>query len=231
MASAVNCQIRNKTANVWETNTNSLFSASNSHTQRLLCHEEVVMGNADTRTRTRTRTHTHTHTHMHKSTHLKTNIWKIWVSWKQILTLTDSACWNVCSLQCHWRTARMLKYCCLPHTWSKLSIKGLYLCVLCFTVPHTSVPSFSSLLQFYSDNPAILLSGPSVSEQDPTQLLVSLRTSHWYYPSDGDPLSANVTIYSSLSPQTYTLTVAILPDRRAGSGKLPCTHRCMKIYM
>ncbi|XP_031431944.2 nuclear pore membrane glycoprotein 210-like [Clupea harengus] len=75
-----------------------------------------------------------------------------------------------------------------------------------------------STLKFYSDNPAILLSGPSVSEQDPTQLLVSLRTSHWYYPSDGDPLSANVTIYSSLSPQTYTLTVAILPDRRAGSG-------------
>ena len=84
MASAVNCQIRNKTANVWETNTNSLFSASNSHTQRLLCHEEVVMGNADTRTRTRTHTHTHTHTyaqvntfkdeHMENMSKLKTDI-------------------------------------------------------------------------------------------------------------------------------------------------------------
>src|SRR4029434_1640438 len=38
-------------------------------TQRLLCHEEVVMGNADAHAHTHTHTHTHTHAHTHTHTH------------------------------------------------------------------------------------------------------------------------------------------------------------------
>lgn len=78
-------------------------------------------------------------------------------------------------------------------------------------------------LQFYSDNPAISLSPASISEQEPTRLKVSVRASSWNYPSDEAPISINVTIYSSLSPQTHMLKVTLLTDRRTRLSKLPRT--------
>ncbi|XP_076135714.1 nuclear pore membrane glycoprotein 210 [Alosa pseudoharengus] len=71
-----------------------------------------------------------------------------------------------------------------------------------------------STLKFYSESPAVSLSGPVVSEQEPALLKASVRTSHWHRPSDEAPLSANVTVYSSLFAQTHNITVTLLTDRR-----------------
>ncbi|XP_048117315.1 LOW QUALITY PROTEIN: nuclear pore membrane glycoprotein 210-like [Alosa alosa] len=71
-----------------------------------------------------------------------------------------------------------------------------------------------STLKFYSESPAVSLSGPVVSEQEPALLKASVRTSHWHRPSDEAPRLANVTVYSSLFPQTHNITVTLLTDRR-----------------
>ncbi|XP_062395726.1 nuclear pore membrane glycoprotein 210-like [Sardina pilchardus] len=81
-----------------------------------------------------------------------------------------------------------------------------------------------STLKFSSESPALLLSGPVVSEQEPTLLQVSVRTSAWHYPSDEAPLSANVTVHSSAFAQTHAITVTVLADRRTRTAETSQTE-------
>ncbi|XP_066538936.1 nuclear pore membrane glycoprotein 210-like isoform X3 [Hoplias malabaricus] len=77
-------------------------------------------------------------------------------------------------------------------------------------------------LKFLSDNPDIVLSEPSFSDEDPAICFVSVSSALAQSIEKSSP--ANITIYTLLSPQTHVVRVTILNDSQTETGQVEVLH-------
>ncbi|KAL6489353.1 hypothetical protein MHYP_G00030940 [Metynnis hypsauchen] len=78
-------------------------------------------------------------------------------------------------------------------------------------------------LKFHSDNPDVMLSGPSLSAENPAFCLVSVYLAV-IQSTEKATLPANITIYTPLSAQTHIVRVTILNDSQTATGQLEVWH-------